>query len=134
MIAIELSNQDARRFLLAKHGLWPPRALYGRAGILSVFERLAVVQYDPLDVLGRNPDLVMQSRVADYRAEALYGLAYDERELYDYWDKQMCLVPMRDWPGLAPQRARWRVRHAARLSQLDEQVKTVLSVVRQQGP
>jgi uncharacterized protein YcaQ len=120
MTDIELSNQDARRFLLAKQGLWPPRALCGRAGIMSVFERLAVVQFDPLDVVGRNPDLVMQSRVADYRAEALADLAYEERELYDYWDKQMCLVPMGDWPGLAPQRARWREHHAARLSQLDE--------------
>ena len=134
MSVMALSNQDARRFLLTKQGLWPPRSLHGRAGILSVFERLAAVQFDPLDVVGRNPDLVLQSRVQDYHVGDITELAYDDRELYDYWDKRMCLVPVRDWPMLAPERARWRQRHAERLSRLSEQVDTVLAVIRKQGP
>ena len=34
--------------------------------------RLGCVQYDPLDVVGRNADLVLQSRVSGYRPELLY--------------------------------------------------------------
>jgi uncharacterized protein YcaQ len=76
---IHLSNQEARRFLLAKQGLWPPRALSGMAGVLAVFDRLACIQFDPLNIVARNPDLVLQSRVADYRPEMLYELAYAGR-------------------------------------------------------
>jgi hypothetical protein len=38
---IDLSNQTARRFLLTKQGLWPPRALKGRAAVLAVFDLLS---------------------------------------------------------------------------------------------
>ena len=86
---MHLTSREARRFLLAKQGLWPPRALEGQAGVMRVFERLACIQFDPLNIVGRNPDLVLQSRVADYRPAMLYALTYEERRIYDYWDKMM---------------------------------------------
>ena len=95
---LQLGNQEARRFLLTKQGLWPSRSLSGKDGVMAVFERLACIQFDPLDVVGRNPDLVLQSRVGDYVPDMLHELAYDERQLYDYWDKMMAILPMRDWP------------------------------------
>ena len=131
---LSLTNLEARRFLLARHALWPPRALSGKDGIQTVFERLASIQFDPLDVVGRNPDLVLQSRVADYRPAMLYDLLYVERSLYDYWDKMMSVVPLRDWPRLALLRATWREHHAARRAQHAEHVETILAAIRQQGP
>jgi len=131
---IDLTNREARRFLLAKQGLWPPRALAGKDGIMAVFDRLACIQFDPLNVVGRNPDLVLQSRVGDYRPDALRELLYVERRLYDYWDKMMSILPMRDWPNLALLRARWHERHAERRAQLAAHVETALALVRQQGP
>jgi uncharacterized protein YcaQ len=131
---IHLTNFQARRFLLAKHGLWPPRALTGKDGVMAVFDRLACIQFDPLDVVGRNPDLVLQSRVADYRPDMLYELTYVERRLYDYWDKMMSIVPMRDWPKQALRRRNWREHHAERRARHAEHVETVLAVVREQGP
>ena len=131
---IYLTNNLARRFLLAKHGLWPPRALSGKDGVMAVFDQLACIQFDPLNVVGRNPDLVLQSRVADYRPAMLYELAYVERRLYDYWDKMMSLVPTRDWPNLALLRAAWRERHDGRLSKHAEHVDTILAVIRERGP
>ena len=74
---IILTNLQARRFLLAKQGLGPPRALKGKQGIMAVFDRLGCIQFDPLNMVGRNPDLVLQSRVAD----ALEGLSQREREV-----------------------------------------------------
>jgi uncharacterized protein YcaQ len=129
-----LTNREARRFLLAKHGLWPPRALSGKDGVMAVFDRLACVQFDPLDVVGRNPDLVLQSRVADYRPEVLYDLIYVERQLYDYWDKMMSIVPMRDWPNQVLRRRNWREYHAERRAELAGQVETILAVIREHGP
>ena len=131
---IHLTNREARRFLLAKQGLWPPRALAGKDGIMAVFERLACIQFDPLNVVGRNPDLVLQSRVGDYRPDALYELLYDERRLYDYWDKMMSVLPIRDWPNLALARAGLRERHAERRAELADHVETILAVIGQRGP
>jgi uncharacterized protein YcaQ len=129
-----LTNLEARRFLLAKQGLWPPRALTGKDGIMAVFDRLACIQFDPLNVVGRNPDLVLQSRISDYRPDMLYELLYGERQLYDYWDKMMSIVPLRDWPRLALLRAAWSERHAERRTKYAKHVGTILDVIRQQGP
>ena len=131
---LQLSNQDVRRFLLAKHGLWPPRALSGQEGVMAVFERLACVQFDPLNIVGRNADLVLQSRVHDYAPAMLYELTYSQRRFYDYWDKMMSIVPMRDWPQFALRRADMRQGHAERRAAHAENVQVILDVIRQQGP
>jgi uncharacterized protein YcaQ len=131
---IRLTNVEARRFLLSKQGLWPPRALTGKDGIMAVFDRLACIQFDPLDVVGPNPDLVLQSRVSDYRPDMLYELIYVERQLYDYWDKMMSILPMRDWPKLALLRVAWRERHAERRAKHAAHVETILDVIRERGP
>ncbi len=131
---IQLSNRLARRFLLAKQALWPPRSLRGKAGVMAVFERLGCIQYDPLNVVGRNPDLVLQSRVVDYRPPMLYELTYVERQLYDYWDKMAARLPLGDWPKFELTRARLRQRHAKRRAQYAEQVEVVLATIAEQGP
>jgi uncharacterized protein YcaQ len=131
---LHLTNQEARRFLLAKHGLWPPRQLHGKAGVRAVFDRLSSIQFDPIDVVGRNPDLVLQSRVVDYQPAVLQALAYEERYLYDYWDKMMSLQLVADWPKMALHRARWRQRHAPRRAKMSEHVDIVLGVIHDEGP
>jgi len=132
--SLYLSNQEARRFLLTKQGLWPPRALSSKDGVMAVFERLACIQFDPLNVVGRNPDLVLQSRVGDYVPGMLYELAYVERQLYDYWDKMMAILPMRDWPRQELRRRNWRGIHADRRAKYAEDVERILAVIREQGP
>lgn len=131
---IHLTNVEARRLLLSKQGLWPPRALTGKDGIMAVFDRLACIQFDPLNVVGPNPDLVLQSRVSDYRPGMLYELIYVERQLYDYWDKMMSILPMRDWPKLALLRAAWQERHAERRARHAAHIETILGVIRERGP
>jgi uncharacterized protein YcaQ len=51
-------------------------------------ERLATVQYDPLNPVGRNPDLVFAARVPGYQVDDWQKAAYGERLMYDAWDKQ----------------------------------------------
>ena len=87
---LNLSKGDARR-LLAHHHFAP-------GNLKDVFTRLGSVQYDPLNPVGRNHDLVLQARVPGYRVGDWENLAYQERFIYDAWDKQASLVLMRDWP------------------------------------
>ena len=65
---------------------------------MAAIRRLGCIQFDPLDVVGRNPDLVLQARVVDYRPAMLESLLYEERKLVDGWDKNMSIYPVEDWP------------------------------------
>jgi uncharacterized protein len=96
--AIELTPSQARQFLLSHQALWPPRSLQGMAGVLEYVRHVRCIQFDPLDVVGRNADLVLQSRVRGYRQALLRELLYEDRRLLDGWDKVMSIYPLEDWP------------------------------------
>src|SRR5207244_10678673 len=64
---MKVTADAARRFLVARHLLAPARSLDGGPdAVLEVFRRLGSVQFDPLAIAGRNHDLVLHARVADY--------------------------------------------------------------------
>ena len=94
---LTLSRAEARRFLATYH--------FTPSNVPGVFERLGTVQYDPLNPVGRNPDLVLQARVPGYQVDDWQKTAYTDRLVYDAWDKMACLVPMSDWPRRARLRA-----------------------------
>ena len=79
-MTLHISREQARRFLALYH--FTPTDMAG------VVERLSTVQYDPLNPVGRNPDLVFQARVPDYQVDDWQKLAYTDRLIYDAWDKQ----------------------------------------------
>jgi uncharacterized protein YcaQ len=100
-----LSQAYARRFMLAHQRLWPPRRLEGKAGIMDFVRHVGCIQFDPLNVVGRNPDLALQSRVANYRPNLLEELLYADRQLLDGWDKMAAIYPITDWPYFTRHRA-----------------------------
>ena len=91
---VNLSKPDARR-LLAHHHFTQYQTEEGDSR--TVFERLGGVQFDPLNPVGRNHDLVLQARVPSYKVNDWQTLAYENRLIYDAWDKQASLVLMKDW-------------------------------------
>ena len=68
---------------------------------MEYMQKVRCIQYDPLDVVGRNADLVLQSRVTDYRPEVLFDLLYKDRALYDAPDKMISIIPTEDYPSMA---------------------------------
>ena len=101
MPPLEISGDHARRFLVTRHLLAPPRSLAAEpASVLDVVERLGLLQFDPLEVPGaRNHDLVLHARVQGYRREWceqwLYG---PDRRLIEIYNKSLNLVPMHELP------------------------------------
>ena len=93
-----ITSQQARRFMLAHQNLWPPRELRGKPGVLEHMHRVRCIQFDPLNIVGRNPELVLQARVSDFRPAMLDELLYRDRALVDGWDKMMSIYPVEDWP------------------------------------
>ncbi|MDA1330382.1 MAG: winged helix DNA-binding domain-containing protein [Chloroflexi bacterium] len=101
---LTISKSQARRFLLAHHHLWPPRRLRGANGALAYIRHVNCIQYDPINVVGQNPNLVLQSRVGNYKATMLKKLRYQDRALLDGFDKVMSIYPVADWPYFARHR------------------------------
>jgi uncharacterized protein YcaQ len=131
-----LSKTHARRFLLAHHWLWPPRQIQDKAGILDYVCHVGCIQFDPINIVGCNPDLVLQSRVAGYRPVLLDELLYQDRQLVDGYDKVASIYLTADWPAFARHRAAMRRHHAeAKRSRPGfEAAPDILQVVQQRGP
>jgi uncharacterized protein YcaQ len=70
-----------------------------QGSIEETFARLRSVQFDPLSPAGCNHDLVLQARVSGYQVGDWQRLAYQDRAVYDGWDKMACLVPYGGWPA-----------------------------------
>ncbi len=130
------SREAARRFLVRRHLLAPPRSLPARpASVKTVVERLGSLQFDPLEIAGRNQDLVLLARVAGYRREWTDALLYEERWLYEAYNKGLSLLPTAELPYY---RVGWdvnRVRHgAATFVEHADLVAELLDRIRRDGP
>src|SRR6184192_3722330 len=95
----KISPEAARRYLVLRHFLAPPRSLPAEPGsVMRVFDRLGSVQFDPLDIAGRNHDLVLNARVNGYRRQWTDDLLYRDRTLYETYNKGLSLVPTSELP------------------------------------
>ncbi len=94
-----VSAAVARRFLALRHLLAPPRSLPPeRESVLRVVDRIGSLQFDPLEVAGRNHDLVLLSRIAGYRREWTDHWLYADRRLYETYNKSLNIVPVAELP------------------------------------
>jgi uncharacterized protein YcaQ len=131
-----ISPEVARRYLAIHHFLTPPRSLpSGPAGILAVFERLGSIQFDPIEIAGRNHDLVLLARVAGYRREMTDRLLYEDRALFETYNKGLSLVPTADLPWYRVNWDRARARHDAdAFGDHAPLVEELLTRIRETGP
>lgn len=93
-----ISKEEARQYLVNYHNLNGSQNYCGLEGILQYFEKVRSIQYDPLNVVGRNADLVLQSKIENYKPEMLHHLLYTEHVLVDGFDKEMCIYLTDDFP------------------------------------
>lgn len=95
----QYSKEEARHMLCRYHNLDGAETLYGKTGVEMIMQRIHSIQYDPLNVIARNADLVLQARVHDYKEQDLYHLLYNEHRLVDGFDKEMCIYQSDDFSG-----------------------------------
>jgi uncharacterized protein YcaQ len=128
---VKVSSEAARRFLVARHLLAPARSLEGGPdALLEVFRRLGSIQFDPLAVAGRNHDLVLHARVADYEP-AWCDLLYERRAVFEAFNKGLSLVPTEEFPWFRASLSRAAPRILAENAEVAEQV---LERIRVEGP
>lgn len=90
------TKQQIRRYLVSYQHLCDDRAIES-ADIVEYVRKVGCIQYDPLNVVGRNPDLVLQSRCNFYKKGDIERYLYYDRELFDVWDKNMSICAVSDW-------------------------------------
>ncbi len=110
--SLRIAAPVARRFLVLRHLLAPPRALPADpASVLAVVDRLGSLQFDPLEVAGRNHDLVLHARVPGYRRAWTDGLLYEDRVLFEAYNKGLSILPVAELPFHRLTWDRARARH-----------------------
>jgi uncharacterized protein len=131
-----LSQAVARRFLVLRHLLAPARSLPDtEESVLAVVDRLGSLQFDPLEVAGRNHDLVLHARIAGYRRPWTDHLLYDRRLLFEAYNKGLSILPTRElpWHRLTWDRAR-RAHEGETFSDHGDHVAELLDRIRRDGP
>jgi uncharacterized protein YcaQ len=135
---IEISADTARRFMVTRHLLAPPRSLPAKPeSVMAVMERVGLLQFDPLEVPGgRNHDLALAARIEGYRREWceqwLYG---EDRRLFEIYNKSLNIVPIAELPH---HRVSWE-RHTQRyeegiLAEHRDVAHNILQRIATEGP
>ncbi len=131
---VKLTRLQARRFLLAHQSLWPPRKLKGKQGVIEFIRSVGTIQFDPINVVGRNADLVLQSRIRGYKPEMLQELLYEDRKLLDGFDKVASIYETTDWPCFKRRRDRMRAEHGQASNPAMRIADELIEAIREEGP
>ncbi len=131
---ILISKKTARKFILACQDLYSPRALKGKTGVLTFLNKVRSIQFDPINVVGRNPDLVLQSRVKNFNLEMLDEILYQDRKLVDNWDKMASLSLKEDWPCFSWHRSRMEEMFGVPSEVVMRLAPVVLDQIKRAGP
>ena len=133
MPELYLTKKEARKFILYKQGLLGNYRFIGKSGILDFIRQAGCIQFDPIDVCGKNPEIVLQSRIGGFTRTMLYELLYVDRKLLDYFDKNLSIMPVEDWKYFEREREnhrKWERSHEE-IRQVHDKIITAIS---EKGP
>ncbi len=102
--------------------------------MLEVIRKLGSIQFDPIAVAGRNHDLMLHARVADYEP-AWCDALYERREIFEATNKALSFVPTSEFPWFRHVMGRKGPRfHKAILAENADVAERVLERIRADGP
>ena len=130
---LTVSLDHARQFILLNQGLLGNHRFVGKPGAYQYVRQAGCIQYDPVDVCGKNAELTLQSRVKGFRKKMLEDLLYRDRLLVDYSDKELSIWPSEDWPYFSGYREMSKA-HALRFAGIPELEQEALAYIRKHGP
>ena len=130
---LTITKQQAAQFILAKQGLIGAHRFAGKDGAYAYVRQAGCIQFDPVDVCGKNAELTLQSRVKGFTKPMLGELLYEDRKLVDYVDKELSIWPTEDWPYFAHFRERGR-QMGDTFEGLQELKEEALAYIKEHGP
>ena len=130
---MRISIDDAKRFMLLKHGLHGDYQYQVKEGIIDFIKSVACIQYDPIDICGKNHEIVLQSRIKDFRKEMLFQLLYEDRKLIDGLDKNMSIYLIEDWPYFNRKRAEAKANLRSK-KEIERVENEIIEIIKRKGP
>ena len=128
-----ITLSQARQFILRKQGLLGDYRFIRKDGAYQYVRQAGCIQFDPVDVCGKNAELTLQSRVKGFRKKMLEDLLYRDRLLVDYPDKELSIWPAEDWPYFAGYRER-SMEHGKGFAGIPELEQEAIAWIRKNGP
>ena len=130
---LTVTKDQAGQFILLKQGLLGDYRFIRKEGAYQYVRQVGCIQFDPVDVCGRNAELTLQSRVKGFRRKMLNDLLYRDRLLVDYSDKELSVWPREDWPYFSGYRER-SVAHGQNFPGIPELEEQAIAYIRKHGP
>ena len=130
---LTISKDQARQFILFRQGLLGEHRFIGKDGAYQYVRQAGCIQFDPVDICGRNAELTLQSRVKGFRKKMLDDLLYRDRLLVDYADKELSIWPSEDWPFFSSYRDR-SLSHGKQFPGIPELEEQAVAYIRENGP
>lgn len=94
----KFTKEEIRKFLVVYYGLNELDAFgCGKEGVVNYFDRVRSIQFDPLNIIGKNTELVLQSRFSNFNPKLLDELLYQDNILIDGFDKEACIYQTKEW-------------------------------------
>ena len=130
---LTITKKQAAQFILLKQGLIGPYRFTGKDGAYDYVRQAGCIQFDPVDVCGKNAELTLQSKVKGFKKSMLWELLYEDRKLIDYVDKELSIWPVEDWPYFAPFRDLSR-RQGDTFEEMQELKERAIAYIKENGP
>ncbi|MCL2565504.1 MAG: winged helix DNA-binding domain-containing protein [Defluviitaleaceae bacterium] len=129
---LNLSKDTAKKFMLYKNGLIEDYKFAGKEGVFDYIRQVSVLQYDPVDVCGKSPEILLNSRVKGFNKDMLYELLYKDRLVFDYHDKQMSILLTSEWKYFDRTRQRF-FNNTSNKEGIEEFSEYITSLIREKG-
>ncbi len=135
-----ITPQLARQLAITRQQLTLPRQKNDKARLTAVLRQINCLQLDPINVIARNPLLVLWSRLGDYDPADLNRLLWDDKTLFEYWAHAASIVFTEDYPIFQPWmrqfsagKSKWETRVREWLTANDAFRRHILAELRERG-
>ena len=92
------SLAEARRLAVVSQGFGKRPASPSIEHVRKLASKIHAFQIDSVNVLARAHYVPAYARLGPFRAETIDALAYQKRELFEYWGHAACLLPISLYP------------------------------------
>ncbi len=104
---LSVTKDQIKHFLMQHHAMTKHRPYVGKSGLMAYLDKVGCIQFDPIDMCGKSPELTVHAHIDGIDKAQYYEMLYKDRVLLDYFDKNLCVLPLGNWPALHPERQRY---------------------------
>lgn len=135
---LTITKEEVQQFLI-HHFQLNDKVPLTDENVTAFLKRVKTVQYDVLNVVGTNVDLVFQARFEDYQIGDVQSYLYNKQLLVDGWDKMMSLYAMSDYSNMEHARQEYAQKvygslHYRFAGHTDTLVDDVYQYIHEHGP